>query len=515
MSSQPLPQDAALPPDPAPAATPTHPPIHLLFGALILVLLLAALDQTIVSTALPTIVGDLGGFESLSWVVTAYLLASTIVVPLYGKFGDLFGRKIVLQTAIVIFLAGSVLCGLAQTMDQLILTRALQGLGGGGLLVATMAAIGDVIPPAERGRYQGLLGGAYGLATVIGPLLGGFIVEHLSWRWIFYINLPLGVIALLVIAAVFHPHTKHVKHEIDYFGAMFLALALTSIILFTTQGGTILPWTSGQLWTTLVFGLLSLVGFVMEERKAKEPIIPLELFKQRTFLLCSVIGLLVGASLFGSITYLPLYLQVVKGASPTGAGTQLIPLMGGVLVTSIISGRIISKIGRYRMFPIAGMAIASIGLGLLGTLEEHTPIAMLYLYAGILGAGLGMVMQVLILAAQNSVDFKYLGVATSGVTLFRSIGGSIGVATFGALFTLRLNDRIADFMPPAPPNAPPRALRPELINKLSPELHAKFLSAFDQSLHGVFYIAACVAVIGFVLAWLLKDIPLRSASRPH
>jgi EmrB/QacA subfamily drug resistance transporter len=475
MSSQPLPHEATAPP----AAVPTHPPIHLLFGALMLVLLLAALDQTIVSTALPTIVGDLGGFESLSWVVTAYLLSSTIVVPLYGKFGDLFGRKIVLQTAIVIFLLGSVLCGLAQTMDQLILTRALQGLGGGGLLVVTMAAIGDVIPPADRGRYQGLLGGVYGLATVIGPLLGGFIVEHLSWRWIFYINLPLGVLALLVIAAVFHPHTKHVKHEIDYFGAMFLALALTSIILFTTQGGTILPWSSGQLWATLTFGLIALVGFVMEERKAKEPIIPLELFKQRTFLLCSVIGLLVGASLFGSITYLPLYLQVVKGASPTGAGTQLIPLMGGVLVTSIISGRIISKIGRYRMFPIAGMAIASIGLGLLGTLQEDTPIARLYLYAGILGAGLGMVMQVLILAAQNSVDFKHLGVATSGVTLFRSIGGSIGVATFGALFTLRLNDRIADFMPKAPPNAPPRALRPDMINKLSPELHAKFLSAFE------------------------------------
>lgn len=512
MSSQPLPQGAALPPEPHPATAPTHPPIHLLFGALMLVLLLAALDQTIVSTALPTIVGELGGFESLSWVVTAYLLSSTIVVPLYGKFGDLFGRKIVLQTAIVIFLLGSMLCGLAQTMDQLILTRALQGLGGGGLLVVTMAAIGDVIPPADRGRYQGLLGGVYGLATVIGPLLGGFIVEHLNWRWIFYINLPLGVLALLVIAAVFHPHTKHVKHEIDYFGALFLALALTSIILFTTQGGTILPWSSGQLWATLVFGLISLAGFVMEERKAKEPIIPLALFKQRTFLLCSVIGLLVGASLFGSITYLPLYLQVVKGASPTGAGSQLIPLMGGVLVTSIISGRIISKIGRYRMFPIAGMAIASIGLGLLGTLQEDTPIAMLYLYAGILGAGLGMVMQVLILAAQNSVDFKHLGVATSGVTLFRSIGGSIGVATFGALFTLRLNDRIADFMPPSAPNAPPRALRPEMINKLSPELHAKFLSAFDQSLHGVFHIAACVAAIGFLLAWLLKDIPLRSAT---
>jgi len=493
-------------------AAPPHPPIHLLFGALMLVLLLAALDQTIVSTALPTIVGDLGGFDSLSWVVTAYLLSSTIVVPLYGKLGDLFGRRIVMQAAIVIFLCGSALCGLAQTMDQLILTRALQGLGGGGLMVVVMAAIGDVIAPAERGRYQGLLGGVFGLATVIGPLLGGFIVQHLSWRWIFYINLPLGVLALLVIAAVFHPHARHVKHEIDYFGALFLAIALTAIILFTSQGGTTLPWSSIQLWVELAAGLVALVGFVIEERGAAEPIIPLELFRQRTFLLCSLIGLLVGASLFGSVTYLPLYLQVVKGATPTGAGTQLIPLMGGLLTTSIVSGRLISRIGRYRMFPIAGMAIACIGLGLLGTLGDRTPVATLYLYAGILGAGLGMVMQVLVLAVQNSVDFRHLGVATSGVTLFRSIGGSLGVAAFGALFTQRLDRRIDGFMPRAPAGAPRRALRPELIDKLPPELHQKFLHAFAQSLHGVFYIAAGVAAIGFAMTWLLRDIPLRSAT---
>jgi EmrB/QacA subfamily drug resistance transporter len=499
---------------PAAPAAPTHPPIHLLFGALMLVLLLAALDQTIVSTALPTIVSDLGGFESLSWVVTAYLLSSTIAVPLYGKFGDLFGRKIVLQTAIVIFLAGSVLCGVAQTMDQLILTRALQGLGGGGLMVVTMAAIGDVIPPADRGRYQGLLGGVYGLATVIGPLLGGSIVEHLSWRWIFYINLPLGLLALGVIAAVFRPHVRHIKHEIDYFGAIFLAVALTSAILFTTQGGTVLPWSSGQLWATLLIAVIALIGFVMEERQAKEPIIPLELFKQPTFLLCSLIGFLVGAALFGSITYLPLYLQVVKGATPTNAGTQLIPLMGGLLVTSIISGRIISKIGRYRLFPIVGMAVATIGLGLLSTLEDNTPVALLYLYAGVLGAGLGMVMQVLILAAQNSVDAKHLGVATSGVTLFRSIGGSIGVAAFGAMFTLRLNHRLAEFMPEQP-SAAAHALRPDMIKQLSPELHQKFLNAFDQSLHGVFLVATCVAAIGFLMAWRLRDIPLRSAAKPH
>lgn len=495
----------------APATPPEHPPIHLLFGALMLVLLLAALDQTIVATALPTIVGDLGGFASLSWVVTAYLLTSTIVVPLYGKLGDLFGRRIVLQTAIILFLLGSVLCGAAQSMTQLILTRALQGLGGGGLMVVTMAAIGDVIAPAERGRYQGLLGGVFGLATVIGPLLGGFIVEHLSWRWIFYINLPLGLLALAVISMVFRPHAAHVRHRIDYFGALFLAISLSSLILFTTQGGAILPWSSGLLWCELVFAVVAAIGFVYEESIAAEPIIPLQLFRQRTFLLCSLIGFLVGAALFGSVTYLPLYLQVVKGATPTGAGMQLIPLMGGLLLTSTISGRLISRLGRYRMFPIAGMLISSIGLALLGTLGEHTPTALLYLYAGVLGAGLGMVMQVLILAVQNSVDIRHLGVVTSGVTLFRSIGGSIGVAVLGAVFTLRLKHGVATLMPSASAVTSSRALRPETLARLPPSLHQRFLAVFDAALHDIFHIATSVAVLGFALAWLLRDAPLRSA----
>ena len=335
-------------------ASADHPPIRLLFPALLLVMLLAALDQTIVSTALPTIVGELGGLNNLSWVVTAYLLSSTIVVPLYGKFGDLFGRKIVLQTAIVVFLAGSALCGIAQNMTQLIVLRALQGLGGGGLLVVTMAAIADVIPPAERGRYQGVFGGVFGLATVIGPLLGGFLVEHLTWRWIFYINLPLGIISLVVIGAVFKPHVRHVKHTIDYMGAAFLAGALTCIILFTSQGGTILPWSSPQLWFTLGMGLVAIWGFIHEERSAVEPIMPLELFKQRTFLLSSLIGFIIGVSLFGSVTFLPLYLQVVKGSTPSEAGMQMLPMMGGLFLMSMVTGRVISKIGKYRMFPIVG-----------------------------------------------------------------------------------------------------------------------------------------------------------------
>jgi EmrB/QacA subfamily drug resistance transporter len=489
------------------ANAPQHPPIRLLFPALLLVMLLAALDQTIVSTALPTIVGDLGGLNNLSWVVTAYLLTSTIVVPLYGKFGDLFGRKVVLQAAIVLFLAGSALCGIAQNMTQLILLRALQGLGGGGLLVVTMAAIADVIPPAERGRFQGVFGGVFGLATVIGPLLGGILVQHFSWRWIFYINLPLGLFALVVIGAAFRPHTKHVKHVIDYWGAGFLATALTCLILFTSQGGAILPWSSPQLWCTLIMGLVCIAGFIYEERIAAEPIMPLELFRQRTFLLSSLIGFIIGVSLFGSVTFIPLYLQVVKGSTPSEAGMQMLPMMGGLLVMSVITGRIISKIGKYRMFPIGGTFLVCVAMILLARLQISTPIHVMYLYMGILGLGLGMVMQVLILAVQNTVEFRHMGVATSGATLFRSIGGSVGVAAFGAVFSNGLAARLQTLIPPD--TELPRSLGPTAIHQLPAALRDDYLQAFAGALHTVYLSAACVVVLAFALAWLLKDHPLR------
>lgn len=494
---------------PDPSASPTSTPsLRVLFPALMLVMLLAALDQTIVSTALPTIVTELGGFSQLSWVVTAYLLSSTVVVPLYGKFGDLFGRKVVLQTAIALFLLGSVLCGLAQDMTQLIAMRALQGLGGGGLLVIVMASIGDVIPPADRGKYQGLFGGVYGLATVLGPLVGGFMVDHLSWRWIFYVNLPLGLVAIGVIAAAFHPHVRHVKHTIDYWGAAWLTLALSCLILFTTEGGTMLPWSSGELWFILAFAIVGVIGFVYEESVASEPIIPLGLFRHRTFLLSCIIGLFVGAALFGSTTFMPLYLQVVKGVSPTAAGMQLLPLMGGLLVSSIVSGRLISRMGRYRVFPIVGTFLATVALTLLGTLHNDSPVPLMYAYAGLLGVGLGMILQVLVLATQNSVDMKHMGVATSGVTLFRSIGGSVGVSVFGAVFSNGLQSRMADLLPAG---SPARSLRPEAVNALPPDIHASYLEAFGASLHTVYDVGAFVMAVAFVVAWWLKDTPLRRA----
>ncbi len=503
--TQPVTQTVGSAPD---LATAAHPPLRLLFPALLLVMLLAALDQTIVSTALPTIVGELGGLDRLSWVVTAYLLTSTIVVPLYGKFGDLFGRKIVLQTAIVIFLAGSALCGIAQNMPQLIALRALQGIGGGGLMVVTMAAVGDVIPPAQRGKYQGMFGGVFGVATVVGPLLGGFLVEHLSWRWIFYINLPLGALALVVIGAVFKPRVQHVKHVIDYMGAGWLAAALTCLILFTSEGGSLLPWNSPQLWLTLLMGLVAVAGFIHEEKHAVEPIMPLALFRERTFVLSSLIGFIVGVSLFGSVTFLPLYLQVVKGSTPSQAGMQMLPMMGGVLVMSMVAGRIISKIGKYRMFPILGTGCVAVAMMLLARLEIATPITQMYLYMGLLGCGLGMVMQVLILAVQNTVEFRHMGVATSGATLFRSIGGSVGVAAFGAVFSHGLHTRLAALI--SADVALPQPLTPEVIRHLPPALHAQYLDAFAGALHTVYLSAACVVVLAFVLSWLMRNAPLRT-----
>ena len=485
--------------------------IRVIFGALMLVILLASLDQTIVATALPTIVGDLGGLQHLSWVVTAYLLASTVTGPIYGKLGDLYGRKVVLQTAIVIFLVGSALCGIAQGMTELIVFRALQGLGAGGLMVTTIAVVGDIIPPRDRGKYQGLFGAVFGVSTVIGPLLGGFFVDNLSWRWIFYVNLPLGALALFVIGVVFHSRAEHVRHAIDYLGAATLAGGLACIVLFTSLGGTTEPWGSVQSIALIVIGVVLLVVFLLVERRAQEPILPLELFRNRTFAVTSAIGFIIGLALFGSITYLPLFLQVVKGMSPTRSGLQLTPMMAGLLVTSIAAGRTISRFGRYRPFPIVGTAVMIVGMVLLARLNVHSSTTTAALDMLVLGLGLGMVMQVLVLAVQNAVEFRVMGVATSGSILFRQVGGSIGLAIFGAIFSNSLHSKLAAYLPPGA--HVPKTVSPAVIKKLPPKLHDAYAHAVAASLHPVFVTAAVLSVVAFLLTWLLREIPLRTTSR--
>jgi EmrB/QacA subfamily drug resistance transporter len=484
----------------------------MIFAALMLVLLLASLDQTIVSTALPTIVGDLGGLAHLSWVVTAYLLASTIAGPLYGKLGDLYGRKMVLQAAIVIFLIGSALCGISQSMFQLIAFRTLQGLGAGGLMVVTLAVIGDVIAPSERGKYQGYFGGVFGVSTVIGPLLGGFFVDNLSWRWIFYVNLPVAAVAMVVIGAVFHTRAERVEHAVDYAGAALLAGGLSAVVLFTSLGGTTFAWSSSESIVLAVLGVVLLAVFLVAERRASEPILPLELFRNRIFSVCAGIGFIIGLALFGSVTYLPIFLQVVKGQSPTASGLQLTPMMGGLLVTSIVSGRLISRFGRYKPFPVAGTAVMTVGMVLLSRLDIHSTGPYAALSMLVLGLGLGMVMQVLVLAVQNAVDYRHMGVATSGSLLFRQVGGSIGIALFGAIFANRLRGNLASHLPPGA--RVPKTVSPAAVAHLPPAVHAGYVQAVSAALHPVFVVAAIVAVFSFLLTFLLREVPLRDSARP-
>ncbi|MEN3342838.1 MAG: hypothetical protein V7644_2242, partial [Actinomycetota bacterium] len=452
-----------------------------------------------------------GGLAHLSWVVTAYLLASTVTGPLYGKLGDLYGRKVVLQVAIVIFLVGSALCGVAQNMVELIGFRALQGLGAGGLLVTTIAVVGDIIPPRERGRYQGLFGAVFGVSTVVGPLVGGFFVDHLSWRWIFYVNLPVGAAALLVIGVVFRSRAEHVRHSMDYAGAALLAGGLIAVILFTSLGGTTIAWGSAESIALVTAGVVLLALFLLIELRAPEPILPPALFRNRVFAVTSAVGFVIGLALFGSVTYLPLFLQIVKGKSPTASGLQLTPMMGGLLVTSIVSGRLISRFGRYRPFPIAGTALVTAGMVLLSRLSLHSSSWAAALSMLVVGLGLGMVMQVLVLAVQNAVGYRVMGVATSGSVLFRQVGGSVGVALFGAIFGNSLHRNLARLLPPGV--HAPRTASPAIVNRLPPPLHHAYAAAIAASLRPVFLAAAGIALCAFLLSWLLREVPLRTTSR--
>jgi EmrB/QacA subfamily drug resistance transporter len=484
-------------------------------GALLLGMLLAALDQTIVSTALPTIVSDLGGMEHLSWVVTAYLLASTAATPLWGKLGDQYGRKKLFQTAIVIFLVGSALCGMARNMPELIVFRAVQGLGGGGLMVLSMAIVGDLVSPRDRGRYQGLFGAVFGATSVLGPLLGGVFTEHLSWRWVFYVNLPLGLVALGVIAAVLHIPRRSTRHVIDYLGTLLIAGVATCLVLVASLGGTTWGWGSGQIIGLAVLGVLLAVAFVAVERRAAEPVLPLKLFRVRTFVLSAVISFVVGFAMFGAMTYLPTFLQVVQGVSPTLSGVHMLPMVAGLLLSSTVSGQIVSRTGRWKVFPIAGTAVTTIGLLLLHRLDEHSSTAQMSAFFFVFGLGLGLVMQVLVLIVQNAVPYEDLGVATSGATFFRSIGASFGVAVFGTIFAGRLSDRLGDAFRgvPLPPGVSADSLKsdPRGIGALPPALRPQAVHAYASSITDVFLYAAPVALVGFLLAWFLKEDRLRGS----
>ena len=491
-----------------------RPPVGVIFAGLMMVLLLAALDQTIVATALPTIVGDLGGLDHLSWVTSAYLLAQTVVTPLYGKLGDLYGRKRLLQGAVILFLVGSALCGLASSMDELIAFRAVQGLGGGGLIVLTQAVVGDVVPPRERGRYQGLFGAVFGVSSVAGPLLGGAIVQQISWRWIFYVNLPIGLIALAVLRATLPASQRRERAAIDYLGAGLLAAGLSAIVLVTSLGGTTWAWGSAETIVVAAAGVALLAVFWFAERRAEEPILPPSLVRNRVFSTAGSLSLIVGFGMFGSITFLPLYFQTVRADSPTVSGLRLLPMMVGVLLTSIASGQAISRYGRYKPFPVVGTAVTAGGLLLLSRLDVGTGGVAAAFYLLTLGLGLGLTMQVLVLAVQNAVDYSVLGAATSGVTMLRGIGGSVGAAVFGTIFSSRLVHELHGALagPVGQEVAHGARLTGAQVARLPAAARFAYEHAYVQALRPVFVAAAGVAFVGFLISWLLPEHPLRDTA---
>lgn len=501
-------------------ATPADAPaasrqIKVVLPGLLIAMLLAMLDNLIVGTAMPRIVGELGGLDHLSWVVTAYILTMTVSTPLYGKLGDLFGRKRLFMGAIVLFLLGSALSGASQTMIQLIGFRALQGLGAGGLIVGVMAIIGDLVPPRDRGKIMGYTAPVMGIATIGGPLLGGVLTDHLSWRWAFYINLPLGAIALAVIALTLHLPRHKIEHKIDWLGAAVLTVGAAALVLVTSWGGNQYDWGSWQIISLAVIGVVATVAFVLIERRAQEPMIPLRLFRDRNFSVATSQGFLVGFAMFGAITFLPLFQQTVQGASATNSGLLLLPMMVPMLILGPIVGQIITRTGHYRTFPILGGGVLAVGMLLMSTIDVHTSKFTLGVYMVVLGIGMAMLMQLTMLLAQNGAEPRDMGVASSTSTFFRSIGGSFGVSLFGALFASRLNDGLAGIPGmDKVEGASSGNIDPAQLAQIPPTIKEPLLAALADATHYVFVWGVPFAVLAFLIGFLIKSVPLRTASGP-
>ncbi|MGW3251190.1 MFS transporter [Streptomyces fungicidicus] len=505
------------PPPPEPVVEQGLDPrrVRLVFLALMLALLLAALEQMIVATALPKIVGELHGLDNMSWAITAYLLTATVGLPVYGKLGDLLGRKGVFQFAILVFVVGSALAGRASTMDQLIAFRAVQGVGAGGLMIGVQAIMADIVPARQRGRFMGLIGAAFGLASVAGPLLGGYFTDHLSWRWCFYVNVPFGIVTMAVVALVLKLPKPAARPRFDVLGTLLLAAASTCLVLLTSWGGTEYAWDSEVVLGLGAGAAAAAVLFLVVERFAAEPLIPLRLFRDSVFNVTGLVGLVTGVALFGAASYLPTYLQMVDGASATESGLLMLPMMGGIVVASIVSGQLISRTGRYRRHPLVGTALSVAGMWLLSRLETGTPRLHYSIWMAVLGTGIGMVMPVLILAVQNSVRPADLGTATSANNYFRQIGGSVGAAVFGTLFAGRLTDALEERLP-AHAGAVPEAesITPELVHALPPELRDAYVQAYADAMPRVFLYLVPVLVLGLLIAFFLKEKPLVSHHAP-
>ncbi|MFJ4617252.1 MDR family MFS transporter [Streptomyces sp. NPDC088812] len=485
--------------------------VRVVMLALMITMMLAMLDNMIVGTAMPTIVGELGGLEHLSWVVTSYTLATAASTPIWGKLGDMYGRKGAFLSSIVIFLIGSALSGMAQDMGQLIAFRAVQGLGAGGLMVGVMAIIGDLVPPRERGRYQGMMAGVMAIAMIGGPLVGGTITDHWGWRWAFYINLPLGIVALGLITAVLHLPRKRSQARIDYLGAALLTIGITAIVLVTTWGGTEYAWGSARIMELIGIGVAALVGFVFWQTRATEPIVPLHIFRSRNFTLMSLIGFITGFVMFGATLFLPLYQQSVQGASATNSGLLLLPMLGAMLVTSIVAGRITTNSGRYKIFPIVGGALMIVGLYLLSTMDTGTSRLTSGVFMAVVGLGMGCLMQITMLVAQNSVEMKDMGVASSSTTLFRTLGSSFGVAIMGALFNSRVQDAMAERAGALGSAVTEQSAQLDAASlaKLPAAAREAYQYAVSDGTHAAFLLGSVVAVIALVAAFFVKEVPLR------